>query len=208
MIIGISGRKQAGKTTLADYLVAKLDAGLTPTSSFSFADRLKDVVWEFWIQPIADDYADWNNDKFKNTKHPCGLTYRELLQKVGTDWFRQLWPEVWLENLSFYMWKYGPSGHFIIPDVRFPNEVKWIQDKGGKVLRLTRTPFPDDTHESETALDFAQNVSLYPEGFVYTESCKYPVEFDHTLCNGSCTEAEKNAAALPIITEWIEGAKE
>ena len=40
----------------------------------------------------------------------------------------------------------------IIADIRFPNEVKSIQDSGGSVIRLTRDKYHDD-HESECGLD-------------------------------------------------------
>ena len=40
----------------------------------------------------------------------------------------------------------------IISDVRFVNEVEGIQNKDGKVIRLTRHVLVDE-HQSETALD-------------------------------------------------------
>lgn len=45
----------------------------------------------------------------------------------------------------------------VIDDVRFPNEVAWIEEQGGIVVRLARPDFrrnlPCDADESETALD-------------------------------------------------------
>lgn len=44
--------------------------------------------------------------------------------------------------------------NWIITDVRFPNEVKAIKDKGGIIIRVNRYGMPEgDAHESETALD-------------------------------------------------------
>lgn len=43
--------------------------------------------------------------------------------------------------------------NWIIPDVRFPNEVEVIEKRDGIVLRLERSSIPLDNHESETSLD-------------------------------------------------------
>jgi hypothetical protein len=49
----------------------------------------------------------------------------------------------------------------LTPDVRFPNELKAIQEMGGVVIRLTRAPFGDeDRHESETALDEIEQLTM------------------------------------------------
>lgn len=55
--------------------------------------------------------------------------------------------------------------NWIITDVRFPNEVKAIKDKGGIVIRVDRHNHPNEpypsTHESEIALDNYNNFDYY-----------------------------------------------
>jgi hypothetical protein len=111
--------------------------------------------------------------------HP---TYRELLQYLSTDLLRnKLHNDVWVNALmsKYYglsnnthgrVGKEIPDGYeyedisgikhkvtypnWIITDVRFPNEVKAIKDKGGIVIKLTRDISNGAaTHISETALD-------------------------------------------------------
>jgi len=80
------------------------------------------------------------------------MTYRELLQKLGTDALR--------DNLHYNVWvnalfaDYSVHEDWIITDVRFPNEAKAIKDRGGKIIRVDR-PFykPINNHPSEVSLD-------------------------------------------------------
>ena len=70
-------------------------------------------------------------------------TYREALQFIGTDLFRkQFNPLVWVNSLfSTYnkLHEYRVDYfNWLITDVRFPDELKAITSKGGKVIRVER----------------------------------------------------------------------
>ncbi len=80
------------------------------------------------------------------------MTAREVLQYVGTNIFRKMYERVWVDALIRKI-KKEDSVLAIVADCRFPNEVQGIQQEGGKVIRLTRNPHPEDQHDSETALD-------------------------------------------------------
>lgn len=151
-IIGISGKKQSGKSTLSDLLLNRLSSSV----EVCFADKLKEVVRDIFIEPVQGGYIDLSildNEQFKNTKHPCGLTYREILQQVGTDSLRKLWPEIWLANYKYVVKTLNSNYDYIVtPDVRFINEAELVKRNGGILVRLTRNPL-NDKHESETALD-------------------------------------------------------
>ena len=123
---------------------------------------------------------EWNHRIRANTGNNKGniifdkpLTVREMLQKVGTDCLRDnLHKNVWVNallseydklhlvksdqpTLDFAAEETHIYPYWIITDVRFPNEVEAIQDRGGIVIRLTRetTEAINGIHESETALD-------------------------------------------------------
>jgi hypothetical protein len=104
------------------------------------------------------------------------LTPRLLLQLMGTECGRQiLHPNIWVNALfaDYIQYKYTKNfinvtpkdenyPNWIITDVRFPNEKKVIEDKGGITIRVYRdlhngnahiAPIP---HESEIALDNAE----------------------------------------------------
>jgi hypothetical protein len=93
------------------------------------------------------------------------LTPRLMLQLLGTEAGRRIiHPNIWVNALFA---DYKPSGQplgladmssyypdWIITDVRFPNEVDAIRNRGGVLVRVHNPRIESiDTHESETALD-------------------------------------------------------
>ena len=114
------------------------------------------------------------------------MTPRLMLQLLGTEAGRQIiHPNVWVNALfadykkewngkTFFAHgigrevREGVFPNWIITDVRFPNEVKAIQDRGGIVIRINRTAgsvlinndthsVTDHQHPSETALDYCND---------------------------------------------------
>lgn len=105
---------------------------------------------------------EWHVDDYKPT-------VRDLLQRMGTEAGReQIHPDIWvnalfskykqqelgedIEDGTRYMVK-GDYPNWIITDVRFPNEVKAIEDRGGVVIKIHRPGLESSRHESEIALD-------------------------------------------------------
>lgn len=180
-IIAFSGKKQSGKTTASNFL-EKMTGG----TIIGFADSLKNIISVCF--GATKEQLD-GTDKQKNTPLACGMTSRALMQMIGTDVFRNdLDPDCWLRAMKHKMSRYN-SKLFIIPDVRFANEVRFVQVDGGHVIRLLRAPFSDkDQHTSETALDDA------PEGF-----------FDYVLDNRGMNVEEQNMAIWEIVCErkWV-----
>lgn len=150
MIIGVSAKKQGGKSTMVNVLQV-----LLPNSQvMRFADFLKEIVLTCFV-PAEWDWTieDLDLDDNKNRETPCGWTVRKLLQIIGTDWFRHTYQDCWITAFKKKAAQVCCS-HILVPDVRFPNELRAIQEMDGKVVRLLRAPFQDqDQHESETALD-------------------------------------------------------
>lgn len=106
------------------------------------------------------------------------ITVRELLQKIGTEFGREMiHPNIWVLALFSEYKPYNAKGdsnweeesNWLIPDTRFPNEVKAIKERNGIVIRVNRallpptklsdgsviqsTRDPYNEHPSETALD-------------------------------------------------------
>ena len=79
------------------------------------------------------------------------MTAREFMQFLGTDVMRKMYEPVHVDHTINRILS-EQSNLAIVPDVRFPNEVKTIQDAGGKVIRLTRNT-SEDNHASECGLD-------------------------------------------------------
>ena len=143
MLIGIIGKKQSGKDTFARFLRA-IDGDYEVKK---FAGKLKEVASVLTGYPM---WA-WEDEEYKNRQ--LGSTFnnwslRELLQYLGTEIFRNnLNNDIWV-NLLFDSYSQGDK--WIITDVRFPNELKAIQDRGGIIIKMERkTTDSLDTHISE-----------------------------------------------------------
>jgi hypothetical protein len=115
------------------------------------------------------------------------MTYREFLQKLGTEAMRDgLHTNVWVNALfaDYFCkdcgWEEEQKGtidacsgkhelpNWIITDMRFPNELEAVKEKGGITIRVVRPhgytnphtgeykEMPLSYHPSETALDDAK----------------------------------------------------
>jgi hypothetical protein len=91
-------------------------------------------------------------------KEPGPMTARDVMQYVGTNIFRKMYSNVWVDATLRYILE-EPPFLAVVADCRFPNEVDAIKEVGGKVIRLTRSPY-DDGHDSETQLDDYDNFDL------------------------------------------------
>lgn len=98
------------------------------------------------------------------------MTYREFLQKLGTEAMRNgLHTNTWVNALfadykaTVKEWDEFGSDKLVeypswcITDMRFPNEMKAVVERKGITIRVSRTgihtPKVEDLHPSETALD-------------------------------------------------------
>lgn len=139
-IIGISGKKQAGKDTLCDLLIKAADAKGT---RIAFADALKEEVAR--ACGVTVEFINANKEMF-----------RPILQWWGTDFRRKLKGETyWVDKAIVKISQAIKSGKdlIIIPDVRFRSEALTLLDLGAHVIRVSRPEQAGDTHASETELD-------------------------------------------------------
>lgn len=112
------------------------------------------------------------------------MTAREAMQYFGTEVCRKMYDDCWADACYRDIQLDGYSFN-IIADCRFPNEAAYMKSKGAKLIKLTKVPFKDDTHESELAVD------------------RIPLEMiDYVLDNENMTIKEKNEAALKKLMEW------
>lgn len=165
MIVGISGRAGSGKDTVGDFLLA---SGFSE-AKIPFALAVKEICGKLFN--ISHDDLYNNKDQVTEVEVTDGviklipdltsqrgkfLTVRQVLQYFGTDLMRGFFGNVWVNAALSDI---RPDDDVVITDVRFVNEAKGIQDRGGVVVRLTRNT-SDMDHESETALDDYQDFDL------------------------------------------------
>lgn len=159
MIIGISGKAQAGKDTIAGMLQVLLTNPHITWDMYNsdicyawdhfivhYADLLKEVSQEMLDMP----FDDFNNQEVKQQYIDwLGMTVREFLQKLGTAVRKEIDPDFWVKAL----FNTYHNGNVIIADVRFPNEAEAIKERGGILIRIERPGAGAGNHISETALD-------------------------------------------------------
>jgi hypothetical protein len=160
-ILAFSAKKQGGKSTAVEHMKHVLYSKASfPVVPVNFADPLREAIWEIFFSPCdVLPRTEIYKDSAKDVVHPCGKTFGQLLQVVGTDWVRTVWPDCWLSHYKHTIEEYNKAKYpvcVLTSDVRFPNEVHLIQDLGGKVIRFTRTTQEgtrNAMHASEVALD-------------------------------------------------------
>jgi len=146
MIVGVSGFINSGKGTVATYLTEQYKF-----RQDSFAASLKDacaMIFDWprdMLEGDTTESREWREivDPWWEAKlNIPGFSPRLALQLVGTDSLRNHFNEgIWFLTLENRIRK-NPDQHVVISDVRFPNEIKFIQDQGGIMIRVNRGPSP------------------------------------------------------------------
>ena len=186
MIIGLCGLIGSGKGTVTKYLMEQHEF-----IGVSFAEALKDATacifgWdrEMLEGDTAESRADRElKDEWWSDRLGWEVSPRKMLQFFGT--------EVMRDNLDSYIWAHatekrmldttnyffemtGQKPHFVISDVRFPNEIAMIRRNGGKIWHIQRGPLPEwfgtndsSIHESERAWNNEpMDATLYNDGTI------------------------------------------
>lgn len=165
LIVGISGKKRSGKDEAAETILNTLPRGIR----IAFADALKIEVANACQISVLDIEAN----------KPL---FRTLLQAYGTEFRREYGKNknYWIDQLAKAVACYSGTKieYIVVPDVRFVNELEFVQ-KNGIAIRIeskTRCNM-DDNHPSEVELDGSQ--------------------FDYTITNdGTLEEFRTNIARI------------
>ena len=126
-----------------------------------FASELTGIPLDGWetevdkALPLGPEWDYYEEREHEVTKYSVKkqMTRRMMLKKLGSDACNQnLHPNCWVNGL-FQNYDELKS-NWLITDVRFPQEVEAIKQRGGIVIRVVRPATEDkDAHISETALD-------------------------------------------------------
>jgi len=189
MIIGICGLIGSGKGTVADILV---DQGF---KKVSFADKLKDGVstifgWDrAMLEGDTDESRTWREqpDDFWSAETKMEVTPRLVLQLFGTDCMRNGFDDgVWVSLLKKTILE--NPGNYVVPDVRFENEIAMLRDIGGEVWEVQRGRTPEWLIKYE--ITGVEPVEIHPSEWRWIKSRK-----DVVIENNS-TLAELNRQVL------------
>lgn len=182
MIIGLSGRMGSGKDTAAVIMMKLLyDLNNEEWHNKKFANKLKLVTAILTGTPLhylesqeikameMPDCWDYNYDLIDHDNQQIigrGIvkledrrkkyTYREFLQRVGTEAMRNgIHQNVWVNALFADYDEEENKSKWIISDVRFKNEAEAIKQLGGIIIRIDRDlpEVENSNHPSEHDLD-------------------------------------------------------
>jgi len=146
MIIGIAGLIGSGKGTVADILVEQHNF-----TKISFADKLKDGVASSFgwnrelLEGDTDESRKWREtvDEFWTNETGREITPRLVLQEFGTDCMRNgFYDGIWVSLVKQEILNNSET-NYVVPDVRFKNEIKVIKDIGGQVWNVRRGELPN-----------------------------------------------------------------
>ncbi len=142
MIIGLVGFIGSGKGTVGDILEVH---GFTKDS---FAKPLKDAcsIMFGWPRELLEGDTEvsrkWREepDSFWSEKFGYSFTPRLALQLMGTEAGRNVFhQDVWVISLL----NRAKGKDVVVTDVRFKNEINYIQQNGGVIVRVRRGEEPD-----------------------------------------------------------------
>jgi len=182
-IIGLVGFIGSGKGTVGDILEQK---GFIKDS---FAKPLKDAcaVMFGWSRELLEGDTEmsrkWREepDSYWSEKFGREFTPREALQKMGTEAGRDVFhKDIWVISLL----NRAKGKDVVVTDVRFQNEIKYIQDNGGIVIRVKRGGDPiwfshlEKIHSETERTKFMQHENIHKSEWDWV-GC----EFDYTIGN-------------------------
>lgn len=194
MIIGIVGFAGSGKGTVSDILVEQYDF-----TKLSFADAVKDATSAIfgWPRHLLEGDTDQSRE-FRETKDDFwsarlgrDFTPRLAMQLMGTEAGREvfhqnLWVDV-VERRIKHKQEWEFEDNFVIPDVRFPNEIEAIRKWGGVVVRVVRGAEPEwfDAALQDNKTDNIQTgqMNIYHPSVHYSEWAWIGQQFNYQISN-------------------------
>jgi hypothetical protein len=184
MLIGVVGFIGSGKGTVGDLLE---ENGFIKDS---FAKPLKDAcsIMFGWPRELLEGDTEvsrnWREepDSFWSEKFGYFFTPRLALQLMGTEAGRNVFhQDVWVISLL----NRAKGKDVVVTDVRFKNEINYIQQNGGVIVRVRRGEEPDWYKLAEdAAAGFSSAImGMKDKGIHQSEWDWVGSEFNYTIDN-------------------------
>ena len=221
MLIGLVGFSGSGKGTVADILVNDHDF-----SKISFADSVKEATSSIfgWSRELLEGDTDRSRefrekiDDFWSARFGYEFTPRLALQLMGTEAGRNVFhKDIWVHTVEKRMkykqeWEFETD--FVIPDVRFPNEIDFIRKSGGFVVRVVRGKEPNWYDDAVKANASGTTDLMCNHCIHYSEWAWIGTQLDYLISNNgtlSMLEADvlhmKKLFTGPVNTDIILDVK-
>ena len=142
LLIGLTGR--TGSNEIAGCgkdTVAKIICKYLSIKSYGFSDPLYEMIKAgFGIDGKTDEWQDRTRKSSPIDWLSSGdkeVSLRYLLETLGTEWGREMICQDLWTRIAKQKFLESESG-LVIRDVRFPNEVDWLDSLGGVLVYIER----------------------------------------------------------------------
>lgn len=196
MILGISGFINSGKSAAASYLSKKYNF-----RQDSFAATLKDVCANIFDWPrhlLEGDTIEsrkWREEPdvwWSEKLNIDNFTPRLAFQLIGTNCLRDHFnTDIWFLTLHNRIRK-NKNDNILVSDVRFQNEINFIRDNSGTLIRIVRG---QDPQWYKTAIDANNGCNKSKEimnttyaNIHLSEWAWVGTDFDYVIYNNSTLE--------------------
>jgi len=163
-VIGFTAKVGGGKDTAGILVTQALEEKGYRVTKLSFAKYLKDICcmmfgWD--RERLEHDFAYKEGDTLDDgSPDPAcaalGMTRRVIMQKIGTEAMREgLHYDIWIIALKLAIGRgeYDDYDYGLLTDCRFINELQFVRDLDGTLIRLERDA------EQSTLTDHTQHAS-------------------------------------------------
>lgn len=152
-LLGFAGKAHSGKDFSADHIIQEYPN--LKIAKVAFADAVRDMV-----RPIFDVDDIYRRGSKEDPIDGFGVSLREILQSLGTDWGRHMISEdIWVKILDKRVAeRYADYDVVIVSDIRFDNERDYVINGGGKVIRIV------DPEEKREVSKFSEHMSEWGIG--------------------------------------------
>ena len=133
-VIGLTGRKRAGKDTVGGYLYHEVHAHLD-----AFAAPMKAALATIFNVPVT--LFDDPEMKEIPLVQLLGRSPRHVMQTLGTEWGRtyvqhDMWARLLHSRVSEQV--RARRSHIVVTDVRYDDEAQMLLDNGGEIWEVNR----------------------------------------------------------------------
>ena len=162
-LIGICGKKGAGKDLFSSYLNEDLK-----WNTIAFAKPIKEAAKTIFL--LKDSQVNGTLEEKETFDVRWEKTPRQLLQELGTEVGRAMDPELWVKRCFLEIDQRPGDSGWIITDVRFINEAEALKAKGGVLIKIIREH--SGTGVCESHISEQQISGIVPDITIYNSGTK------------------------------------
>ena len=143
-IIGLLGRSRAGKDTIAEFICSQYPDYQIVRLSYSLK-KAACCLYDYTMDQVESSSKEVVDSRWDKTP-------RETIQSLTNYMMSYMGHDFFTKKLfqAFDQGKY--SSYIIIPDIRYPHDIKEIEQRGGIVIKVER-PNHSVQHAFENHID-------------------------------------------------------